>query len=76
VVHATVDLARKVAKQEDNLTGRNPPEDMAASSRAKPNSRTASTAMAKKSLADRNTAARSTPGNFSLGIHTRRLDHS
>ena len=58
VVHATVDLARKLAKQEDNLMGHNPPEDMATSSRANPNSRTASTAMAKakKSLAARKAA--------------------
>ena len=28
VVHATVDLARKVAKQEGNLRGHNPPEDL------------------------------------------------
>jgi hypothetical protein len=34
VVHATVDLARKVAKQEGNLRGHNPHEDLATSSRA------------------------------------------
>ena len=60
VVHATVDLARKLAKQEDNLMGHDMPEDMATSSRANPNtnSRTASTAMAKamKSLAARKAA--------------------
>ena len=47
VAHTTVDLACKLAKQEDTLMGHNPPEDMATSSRANPNSRTASTAMAK-----------------------------